>query len=308
MKKKKKISYKKLLLLVPLLVVMSIGTFTLAKYVIEEFHSYYLNAKNFYFTSNRLKKQIATYMVNNWSGVGSFDISFDLSSEKNNYIYADYDIPYTVSATCPNDVTCTLDKTSGTVYHESTDHSDTVTLYVVPSRSYGENERLQIYIEASSTSPYVETISANFIYVVGKQGVTYEIEDETNRPYMLFKITNAINYCTVIEAFGNYSVDDEIETSVYRTLSATDKAKCVGEEVTLSFNPNTIVLDTTDNLSRTANTTTTTISGTAYINSLNFLLEPSSTVAIKYYKLTPSANYTYPHENDPCIITVSFPT
>ena len=124
---------------------------------------------------------------------------------------------------------------------------------------------------------------------------------------MLLKITNAINYCTVITAFGDYSVDDEIESSIYRTLSDTDKAKCIGQEVNLSFNPNTIVLDTTDNLARTTTTTTTTINGTAYINSMNFYIEPSSTMAIKYYKLVPANNYTYPHNNDPCIITVTFP-
>ena len=306
--KKRKLSYKKILLLVPLLVVVSLGTFTLAKYVVEEFHSYYLDAKNFYFTSNRLKKSTATYMVNNWSGVGSFDISFNLLSMKNSYVYTDYDIPYTVTATCPNDVGCVLDKTSGTVYHEDVNHSDTVTLSVNPTRSYAENERLEIYIEASSTAPYIETISANFVYVVGKQGVTYEVEDEANRPYMLLKITNAINSCKVVTAFGNYAVNDEIETSVYRTLSDADKAKCISKTVLLNFNPNTIVLDTTDNLARTATTTTTTISGTAYINSLQFVLEPSSTTVIKYYKLLPANNYTYPHNNDPCIVTVTFPS
>lgn len=302
----KKLSYKKIILFIPIIVLVSIGTFTLAKYVVQEFHSYYLSTKNFYFTSNRLKKNTATYMVNNWSGVGSFNISFNLLSEKNSYVYTDYDIPYTVRAVCPNDVTCELDKNSGTIFHESQNHSDTVTLSVHPTRSYAENERLEIYIEAASTSPYIETISANFVYVVGKQGITYEIEDEANRPYMLFKITSAINYCTVISAFGEYAVGDQIESSIYRTLTDADKAKCVGEEVTLSFNPHVVVLDTTDNISRTANITTSTINGTAYINSLNFNIVPSSTLAIKFYKATPANNYTYPLNNNTSIIGVTF--
>ena len=306
--KKRKFAYKKLLFLVPLLVIVSLGTYTLAKYVIEEFHSYYLNAKNFYFTSNRLKKTTATYLVNNWSGVGSFDISFDLSLEKNSYVYADYDIPYTVTFNCPTGVTCTLDKPSGTIYHESETRSDKVTLSVNPSRVYNENEVLQIYIEASSVSPYVETLSANFEYVVGKQGVTYEIEDEANRPYMLFKITNAINYCRVIQAFGDYEVGRLLDVSIYRTLSATDKAKCIGENVMLSFNPSVIVLDTTSDIAHTATTSTTNINGTAYISSLGFYIEPSSTVAIKFYKANPAANYTYPLNNNSSIVTVSFPT
>ena len=302
---KKKISYKKILLLVPLLVVVSLGAYTLAKYVVEEFHSYYLQAKNFYFTSNRLKKNTATYLVNNWSGVGSFSISFDLLSEKNSHVYSDYDIPYTVTFNCPNDVICSLDKSTGTVFSASATHSDTVTLSVTPTRSYAENEHLVIYLQASSTAPYIETISANFEYVVGKKGVTYEIEDEANRPYMVLKVTNAINYCTVVTAFGDYDVDDEIESSIYRTLSDTDKAKCVGENITLTFDPNVIVLDTTSNIINTATTSSTTISGTAYINSLNFNIEPTSTMAIKFYKATPVNNYTYPIVNASSVVTVT---
>ena len=90
-------SLKKILIIAVLALVLSLGSFTLAKYVIEEFHSYYLNAKNFYFTSNRLKKSNPIYLINNWSGVGSFDISFDLTSVKNSYVHSNYDIPYTVT-------------------------------------------------------------------------------------------------------------------------------------------------------------------------------------------------------------------
>ena len=303
---KKKLSYRKVLLLVPIIAIIALGTYTLAKYIVEEFNSYYLQAKNFYFTSNRLKKNTATYLVNNWSGVGSFNISFDLSSEKNSYVYSDYDIPYTVTFNCPSDVICSLDKSSGTVFEASNTHSDTVTLSVTPTRNYNENERLTIYLEASSTAPYVETISANFEYVVGKQGVTYEIEDEANRPYMLLKITSAINYCKVITAFGDYQVNDLIESNIYRTLDANDKAKCVGEEVTLDFDPNTIVLDTTSNIVNTSTIGTTLISGTAYINHMVFSIPPLSTMAVKFYKATPSNNYTYPIVNNTSIVTVTF--
>ena len=303
---KKRLSFKKIAFVIPLIIVISFGTVTLAKYVISEFHSYYLNAKNFYFTSNRLKKNGATYLVNNWSGVGSFSISFDLMSVKNSLVYADYDIPYTVSFDCPNDVTCTLDKPTGVVYKDSLTHSDTVTLTVNPNRNYRENERLEIYVVASSTSPYVETIDASFQYVVGKQGVTYEIEDETNRPYALLKITNAINYCTVKVAFGEYSVNDLISSNVYRQLSSSDQQKCVGEEVTLNFNPNVLILDTTSNIVNEAVVGNTDINGVSYVNSLKFYVEPVSTKIVKFYKINVSNNYTYPYNNNSCIVQVSF--
>ena len=284
---------------------LSLGVRTFAKYIVEEFHSYYLNAKHFYFTSNRLKKNNPTYLINNWSGVGSFQISFDILSEKNRYVYTDYDIPYTVRFVCPNDVECSVDKPTGTVMNASTGHKDTITLSVNPTRSYSENERLSIYIESTSVSPYQETIGATFEYVVGKQGVTYEIDDEASRVYMIFKITNAINFCTVRTAFGNYAVGDLIDVSTYRALNATDRANCVGKNIELTFNPNVVILDTTDNIMKRATYHQRDINGTLFVDQLNFQIEPVSTTAIKFYKANKNLNYTYPIVTSQSIIGVS---
>ena len=307
MKKLGKLTFRKILLLLVIIGAVSVGSVTVAKYVIEEFHGYYLNSKHFYFTSNRLKKNNPVYLVNNWSGVGSFDISFDLIAMKNSLVYTDFDIPYTVSYDCPTGVTCSFDKPTGTVYKNSENHSDTVTLTVNPSRAYAENEHLIIGITASSVSPYVETIYARFEYVVGKKGVTYEIEDVANRPYMVLKITNAISYCTVIEAFGDYTVNTQLDNSVFRQLSAADKAKCVGEEISLSFDPSVVVLDTTGDIVKTATIGNTTLNGISYVSSLNFHIDPVSTMAIKFYKNNTAANYTYPSAGSP-IINVTFST
>ncbi len=305
MSKKRVLSVRKILLLAILGVMLSVGSITLAKYVIEEFHGYYLNARHFYFTSNRLKKDNPTYVINNWSGVGTFNISFNLSSKKNDLVYANYDIPYTVEVDCPTGVSCTADKPTGTIYHESADHSDRVTITVAPSGSYNEGDDLAVEITATSVSPYVEKIKATFDYVVGKRGITYTVEDEPGRPYMVFKITSAIGYCTVTEAFGDYDVDDPIESSVYRQLSDTDKAKCAGEPVVLTYTPNLILLDTTSNIVNTATIGNTTIGGVSYVNRLEFDIEPLSTVAIKFYKVYTSSNYTYPMGDNSCVITVS---
>ena len=303
-KKKEKIPFKIIILIIAIVLVSYAG-FTLARYVIEELHGYYLNSKHFYFTSNRLKENNPLYQVNNWSGVGSFNISFDLLSEKNSLVYANYDIPYTVTYTCPNDVICSVDKPTGTIYRTSSTHSDTITLSVNPQRAYSENEHLTVHIVASSTSPYVKTITADFEYVVGKQGVTYEIEDVANRTYMILKITNAINFCTVTQAFGNYAVGDSISNDVYRRLAAIDKPKCVSKVIGLSFSPSNILLDTTSNIIDNSTYTNQTINGVDYINSLTFNIESLSTVAIKFYKKNTALNYTYPFENATSIVTVT---
>lgn len=307
MKKLGKLTFRKILILLVILGAVSITTTTVAKYVIEEFHGYYLNSKHFYFTSNRLKKNNPIYLVNNWSGVGSFDISFDLIAMKNSLVYSDYDIPYTVSYDCPTGVTCVYDKPTGVIDKDSTNHSDTITLSVTPSASYNEGDHLVIGVSAQSVSPYVETIYATFEYVVGKKGVTYEIEDEPNRPYLVLKITNAVTYCTLIADYGEWHAGKELDNSIYRQMDPQDKPKCVGEQINLSFNPNDIVLDTTGNIVKTATLGNTTLNGISYVSSLGFYIEPVSTMAIKFYKNNPAANYTYPSANTP-IITVTHTT
>ena len=305
MKKKKKFVWCiRRLFLIPAIVLIGVIGVTLAKYVIEQFNSYYLNSKNFYFSSNRLTSNNALYQVNNWSGVGSFTISFDLLSVKNSYVYTNYDIPYTITYTCPQQVLCTADKDAGTIYSASNTHSDTIILSVVPQRTYSESESLTIHISASSTAPYVKTISADFEYIVGKQGVTYEIEDEANQPYLMLKITNAISYCEVVTAFGNYSVGDTIDNSIYRTLGA-NKSKCVSQVIGLSFDPTELLLDTTSNVVDQSTYTTTTVSGVDYISSLTFNISPVSTTAIKFYKIDATEDYTYPFENSTSIIGVT---
>ena len=300
-------TYRDIVIMAILLIILSLGSVTLAKYVVQEFHGYYLNAKHFYFTSNRLTRTNARYEVNNWSGVGDFDIPVDLSSVKNDYIFTQYDIPYMVTVTCPPaDASCTVDKPTGTVYYSAQGtHSDRVTVHVTPLHSFNENASLTIHIEAKSTSPYEEKLSADFVYTVGKKGVTYEIEDEANRPYLLLKITNAVNFCVVQQAFATYTPGKELDGSIYRTLSDADKAKCISKSIQLDFSPNDVLLDTTSNILDISTHQTTTIQGIDYVSRLNFTIEPTSTMAIKFYKVSAARNYSYPNPTPTSIIAVT---
>ena len=271
-----------LLLVVPLLTYITI---TFAKYVTEKFYSYYTNSKHFYFTSNILKEDNPLYQINNWVGIGQFTINFDLLSSKNEYVHTEYDIAYQAQVICPSDVTCIIDKPTGTIYTSS--HSDTLKVTVNPKRLYTEGEKLDIQIIASSTSPY-------------------EIEDHANQTYLLLKLTNAINYCIVTEAFDTYSVNDAIDVNNFMNLSETNKNKCVSQYASISFDPNNIVLDTTSEVLKTSTYTTTNINNVAYINHLDFTLNPLSSVAIKFYKKNYANNYTYPITNPTSIINVNF--
>ncbi len=291
---------------IPILLVLALsisyGVYTFSKYIIEEFHSYYSNSKHFYFTSNILTKNNDLYQVNNWLGMGSFTISYDLFSKQNDLVFTDYDIPYETSFVCPSDVICSIDKPTGTIYEAS--HSDTVTLSVSPTRVYEEGETMVIELRAKSTSPYVSELKARFEYIVGKQGVTYEIEDSANQAYMLLKVTNAISYCTVTEAFSTYQVGDIIERSVFNTLTAEQKKKCLSQKISLNFDPHLLLLDTTGSIMNEANYQITTVDNYEYINHLEFYIDPMSTTAIKFYKQIPANNYTYPITNSSSIVSV----
>lgn len=294
-----------------LILICSYGVMSFSKYIIEEYHGYFLNSKDFYFTSNRLKEDNPLYQVNNWSGVGSFDISFDLLLEKNSYIYSDYDIPYRVWIDVPTGVTYSIDKATGTIYKQSQTKSDTVTISVNPGRTYNENEHLNLKVHAESTSPYVKEITADYEYIVGKQGVTFQIDDVANQPYLMLKITNAVSFCKVMATFGTYNVNQLLDSSVYIMLDDTNKAKCVSQQIVLNYDTSLIRLDTTSAILDNATYDVEHLTGSNFINHLEFNIGPLSTLGIKFYKVNPAQNYTYPNANNtPSIInmTASSPT
>ena len=90
-------------------------------------------------------------------------------------------------------------------------------------------------------------------------------------------------------------------------MSAENKAKCKSALITLSFNPNDVVLDMTSEYFQNAtNYTTTTINGNEYINSVTFNVEAISSAQVKFYKIDASRNYTYPITNNSSIINFSY--
>ena len=53
-------------------------------------------------------------------------------------------------------------------------------------------------------------------------------------------------------------------------------------------------------------TTSTTIGGHSYINSISFKIDAMSSEQIKFYKVNAGQNYTYPNNNNSSVITVSY--
>lgn len=276
---------------------------TFSRYVNKIYDNHFLESKHFYFTSDKLSDSLVNYRINNWSGADAFPINIELNSKKNELEFSSVDITYDVRYVCDSNVICSLSKTSGTIY--SSTHSDSFSLTVTPVTPFATGDTTIVDIYANATSPYTKEISARFIITAGQEGVNYEIVDEVNRPYFNLDISNTVSTYKIAEAFGSYSVNDEISYDTYQSLSAENKAKCVSKIIELSFDPSVVLLDTTNEIVANAiSTGTTTIGGYDYINNISFKVDAVSSYEIRFYKKNKSLDYTYPIVNQSSIVTV----
>lgn len=295
-------NYRKLILIVMMIIALFPIGITYSKYIYNKIKYYILEANNFYFNSDKLEVDGITYNINNWGGVESFNIQFELNNHKNNLLTSDSDIAYNLNVICDDDVLCSIDTTSGIIYKEA----KTVSYEVIvnPLRAFNADESINIRIEATSTSPYVKTLSGDYVITVGRKGVSYEIVDEAFQPYFMLNITNVIDKYTVIDSFDGYSVGDSISITTYRELSDSNKLKCRSASITLEFDPNVVIIDTTANIVNNATVTNTLIGGVSYVSRIEFNVEAASSTSVRFYKRDKSIDYTYPFVND--ISVVSF--
>lgn len=301
---------KKLLIIIMLILILILSPVisSLSRYVYKGIHTLILSANNFYFNSDKLTEEGASYQVNNWSGLDTFTIQFELNNMKNNILYTTSDITFENKIKCDDDITCSLSLESGTIY--SAKKQESITITVTPTRAFEENESVHVYVESKSLSPYEKTLKATFTITVGKRGITYEIDDSKSSPYLTYVITNAHSGYYVRQSFDNYSVGDEISTYTYISLSDEDKKKCAGATITLIFDPNTVVIDNTSEIINSSELSYQTIDGVNYINSLKFDIGASNSVGIRFYKKDVTKDYTYPNytEGDTCIINTNIVT
>ncbi len=296
MKNKKGIKDKlrtrvRLILLMLLVIILIPVGVTFSKYISDFIGNYLVKTSNFYFSSDKLGKPTITYNVNNWGGVGTFKIEFELNNHKNNLLVSDSDIEYDIVVSHPDDVSCTFENVSGVIY--TTEMTDKYELIVTPLRIFNTNESVRIGITATSSAPYVKTLSAVYIITVGRKGIGYEINDAINQPYLNLTITNARDNYKVFEPWGDYTLNHEFTIDEYKALTPTEQAKCYSARVTLTFDPTEVIIDTTSNLLNNSTSTTTTVNGVAYISSITFDVDAMSSNVIRFYKIDVSENYTY---------------
>lgn len=296
---------KKGYILIGVLILFLLIMVTYGRYIYNDIRDFYLASKSFYFNSDKLTVNRSIYQVDNWSAVDPYTITINLNNNKNNLVHANSDINYEISYVCSKNILCSVDSDGGTLYAE--EGSSYFNVVMTPNTIFKTGDEAFIEITVKSTYPYKKTLSGRFILKVGKSGLSYAIDDKVGRPYLNFNITNTIDYYLVKEAFDEYQIDDRIDRLTYIALSDENKRKCLSAEVTLSFDPSKVILDTTNTAYlKKEEYTTINIDNYNYINSITFRMDSESSEVVKFYKADTNLDYTYPITNDTSIINFSY--
>lgn len=278
---------------------------TYGKIVYNEIRDFYLSTKSFYFNSDKLQVGLSNQQIDNWSGADSYAIGINMNSYKNNKVGANGDISYDIEYECSDNAICDVSKSSGIIYSSS--HTDSFVVNIRAKNQLKDGDEVWVIVSTKSKEPYVKTLKGKFTLKVGKMGLSYEIEDVRNRPYMDVHVTNTLDFYTVNEAFGTYNVGDRIDITTYLDLSLEEQKKCTSALISLDFDPDIVIFDMTNSVYlRNEETTTKDINGFSYINGITFKIDALSSEVIRFYKANVSNNYTYPLGEEDSIINVTF--
>ena len=172
-------------------------------------------------------------------------------------------------------------------------------------------DEIEVETTATSSSPYVKSLSATYHIGIETSNFTYDIEDAVGDKFFTLNLTNTVSYYQVERAFGSYQEKDRITIDEYRNLTDAEKENCFSAKVTLNFTPRDIFLDMTNTnyLHRIPNSEKTeVINNFNYVNEFSFKMDASSSAKVMFYKDDPSQDYTYPIINDTSIINVTVET
>lgn len=304
-KRNKKIKKIKLITCLVIIILLTIFLITvLARYITNSINNHLMESKEFYFYSDKLKEDVQDYQIDNWSGVEDYTITINMNSMENNLKKASYDIPYSITYSCSDNIICQLNKTEGIIY--SSTNSDYFTIKITPNTIMENGDKAWVKIYVKSDAEYKKELKAEFKFVVGKENVSYQIDDEENSNYFELNITNTQSYYIVSETFDSYKVGQRIDVNTYLALSDEKKQKCYSGEITIKFDPTKVQIDMTDkNYLKAKNIKTININGYKYINEITVNVDALSSENLRFYKTDKTKDYSYPLENNDCILDIS---
>ena len=91
-----------------LVIILIVTCSVFGRYIYYQAREAYFTSKAFYFTSDLLTLDNATYQYENWGGVDTYEINFDLYSYENTLLRLDDDLEYQLSCEIPDTDKVTL--------------------------------------------------------------------------------------------------------------------------------------------------------------------------------------------------------
>ena len=295
--KNKKNNYiKKQTILLFLLIILIISfANSIARYVSNSINSFFARSKEFYFYSDKMSENTDVFQINEWTGVDPYTFTIDMNSRKNNIEGATYDIAYNINYKCTPNAICQISKDKGII--SANTNSDLFYVTIIPNTQLKVGDKVVVEVEAVSDSIYNKTIKGRYTLVVGKEKISYSIEDKIKSQYMTLNITNTISYYIVKEPFENYSVGEKLDVDTYKKLIKENKDKCYSKIVDIKFNPKEILLDMTDEILKNAyNIKKIQINGNTFVSGFTIEMQPISSEKIRFYKIDNLKDYTYPND------------
>lgn len=273
MKKNIKNNYKRIIILIFILIVLFPIIGTLAKYVYQNNYDAYFNSKEFYFNSSILTSDNKIYNIDNWDG-SSYSIDIDIENKLNNEAWTSYNIDYDISVSCPTTVSCNLTtpESNTLIYNANKYTENNIGLEIIPISTFQKGDKVEVTVTATSRTKYQKTISATFVLTVTTYGLTYNITDSVNSYFLTLDISNTTSDVKNI----NLSFDNS-------KLSIDNTSTVV------------IMIDDQDIIKDSNNK----------INGLNLKVTPAEEITIKFFKKDITKNYTYPLVNDESIIKIN---
>lgn len=291
MSKKRKVFVLSLVLL--LLLVLFLQS-SLARYIYHSIHNFILESQGFYFSSSILKKEGASYSINNWDGVNDYSLTIDVNSKKNDLVWTKSDIQYQINVICPEYVECSTNKTNGIIYQ--TTKADSFIVNIHPKQTMRDGENIEVKVEATSTFPYQKKLSATYQIGVETMNFSYQITDHVGDKYFTLELTNSISYYEVHTAFGSYQVGDHLSVEEYLNLSEEQRKNCFSAKVRLTIPSHLVSLDMTNKSYKNmipGSLETTSIDGNSYVSSYSFYIDASSSEKVLFYKKDTSKDYSF---------------
>ena len=123
---------------------------------------------------------------------------------------------------------------------------------------------------------------------------------------MELSITNTLSYYIVKQAFGSYSTGDKIDIDTYLALTQVQQQNCYSSIVTISFDPEDILIDlTSETFAKATDIQYKTINGNSYVNEFTISIDAISSADLRFYKQDVTQDYTYPNSSNNSIVTIT---